>query len=100
MDHIHIGFPTCSALIGDFNDRCSKWWSNDITNDNGCALDPLTSSPGYKQIINKPTHTVNNFNIISNYVVGLSIFEKCHHNIIFRNINIRIPLPLSYVCEV
>ena len=22
MDHIHIGFPTCSALIGDFNGRC------------------------------------------------------------------------------
>ena len=112
MDHIHIGFPTCSALIGDFNGRCSKWWSNDITNDNSCALDTLASSAGYKQIINKPIRTVNNsssciylifcnnLNIISNYGVDLSIFEKCHHNIIFGNINIRIPLPPSYVCEV
>ena len=31
-----------------------------ITNANGRALDTLASSAGYKQIINKPTHTVNN----------------------------------------
>ena len=60
----------------------------------------LITSAGYKQIINKPTHTVNNsfccidlvfydnLNIISNYGVDLSIIEKCHHNIIFGKINI------------
>ena len=39
-------------------------------------------------------------NIISNYDVDLSIFEKCHHSIIFGKINIRIPLLPSYVREV
>ena len=88
MDHINNGLPTCSVLIGDFYARCSKWCINDITNANGSALDTLTSSAGYKQIINKPTHTVNNsiscidlifcnnLNIISKYGVDLSIFEK------------------------
>ena len=38
--------------------------------------------------------------MISNYGVKLSLFEKCHHCIIFWKINIRIPLPLSYVLEV
>ena len=54
----------------------------------------LTSSAGYKQIIDKPTHVINNSmsciglifcanqNVISNYGVDVSIFKKCHHNII------------------
>ena len=111
MDHINNERPTCYVLMGDFNARCSKWCNSDITNANGRALDTLISSAGYKQIINKPTHTVNNsfscidlifcnnLNIISNYSVDLSIFEKCHH-IIFGKINIRIPLSPSYVREV
>ena len=37
---------------------------------------------------------------MSKYGVDLSTFEKCHHNIIFGKINIRIPLPPSYVREV
>ena len=39
-------------------------------------------------------------NLISNFGVDFSIFEKCHHNIIFGKINIRIPLPPSYIREV
>ena len=89
MDHINHELPTCSVLTGDFNARCSKLCNNDITNANGRVLDTLTSSAGYEKIINNPTHTVNisfscidlifcdNLNIISNYGVGLSIFEKC-----------------------
>ena len=62
--------------------------------------------------MNKLTHTVrnsfscidlmfcNNLIIISNYDADLSIFEKCHHNINFRKIDIRIPLPLNYAREV
>ena len=60
---------------------------------------------GYAEIIDKPTHIVNNFmtctdhifctnkNIISNHGVNLTIFEKCHHNIIYGKNNIRIPIP-------
>ena len=33
-------------------------------------------------------------------IVEKCIFEKCHHNIIFRKNNNCIPLPPSYVCEV
>ena len=38
--------------------------------------------------------------VISDHGVDLSIFEKCHHNIIFRKIDIRTPLPPSYVRKV
>ena len=90
----------CSIITGDFNARCSRWWKNDLTNVKGEEIDTLTSPAGYSQIIGKPTHILNNSkscidlifctnkNIISNYGVDVSIFEKCHHNIIFGKINI------------
>ena len=41
-----------------------------------------------------------NTNVISKHGVDVSIFEKCHHNIIFGMMDIRVPLPLAYVREV
>ena len=75
-------------------------------------IDSLILSAGYKQIIDKPTHIVNNSiscigllfctnrNTISSYGVDVSIFDKCHHNIIFGKANIRVPLPPVYISEV
>ena len=75
-------------------------------------LDSLTLSAGYNQIIDKPTHVINtsmscidfifctNQSVISNHGVDVSIFDKCHHNIIYGKINIRVPLPPAYVQEV
>ena len=112
MDHINNELPICSVITGDLNARCSKWCNKDITNSVGREIDTLASSAGYKQIINKPTHVVknssscidlifcNNLNLLSNYSVDLSLFEKCQHNIIFGKINIRIHLPPSYVRDV
>ena len=37
---------------------------------------------------------------MSNSGVDVSIFKKCHHNIIFGKINIRVPLPPVYIPEV
>ena len=42
----------------------------------------------------------SNQNIISNYGVDVSIFDKCHDNIIFSKVNIRVPLPPVYIHEV
>ena len=41
-----------------------------------------------------------NKSAITNYGVDVSIFDKCHHNIIYGNINTRVPLPPTYVQEV
>ena len=60
MSNINNEFPLCSIITGDFNARCSRWWKNDITNSTGQEIDSLTSSAGYKQIIDKPTHVINN----------------------------------------
>ena len=112
LSNINQEFPLCSIVTGDFNARCSRWWQNDITNSAGQEIDSLTLSAGYKQIIDKPTHIVNNSmscidllfctnqNTISNYGVDVSIFDKCHHNINFGKVNILVPLSLVYIREV
>ena len=41
-----------------------------------------------------------NQSLISNHGVDVSIFDKCHHNIIYGKFNIRVPLPPTYVREV
>ena len=108
LTNINDELPLCSTVTGDFNARCSRWWKNDITNLQGQELD----SAGYNQIIGKPTHVINtsmscidlifctNQSVISNHGVDVSIFDKCHHNIIYGKINICVPLPPTYVQEV
>ena len=109
MVHINNELFICLVIAGDLNARCSKWCNKDI-NSVDCEIDTLPSSARYKQIINKPTHIANDSsscteftlcnNLISNYGVDLSLFRQRHHNIIFHKMNIQIPLPWSYVCEV
>ena len=101
--------PLCSIATGDFNACCSRRWKNDITNLQVQELDSLTLSAGYNQTINKPTLVMNasmpcidlifctNQIVISNHGVDVSIFDKCHHNIIYGKINIRVPLPQTYM---
>ena len=60
LNNINDEFLKCSIVTGDFNACCSSWWKNDIANTPGQEIDFLTSSAGYVQIIDKPTHAVNN----------------------------------------
>ena len=83
-----------------------------IINWAGQEIDSLTLAAWYKQIIDKPTHVVNNSmwcidllfctnqNTISNYAVDVLIFDKCYYNIIFGKVNIRVPLPPVNIHEV
>ena len=112
LNNINDEFPICSIFTGEFNARCSGWWKNDITNTPGQEIDSLTSSAGYAQIIDKPTHVSNNSmscidlmfcankNVISNHGVDFTIFEKCYHNIIYGKINILVPFPPVSTSEV
>ena len=67
---------------------------------------------GYTQIIDKLSYVINNSksyivlifwtnqNLISKCSVDASLFDKCHHNIIYGKINIRVPLSPVFICEV
>ena len=104
--------PLCSIVTGDFNARCTNWWKDDITNSADREIASLTSSAAYTQNIDKPTHLINNSmscidlifctnqNVISKHGVDDSIFDKCHHNITYGNIDICVHFPPKYVREV
>ena len=62
--------------------------------------------------MDKPTHVIKTSmscidlifcttqSVISKHGVDVSIFDKCHHNIIYGKISIRVPVPPTYAREV
>ena len=72
-------------------------------------LDYLTSLYGTKQVITEPTHILesssscidfiftNQPNIVMESGVHLSQHEKCHHQITYSNLNLRIEYPSPYI---
>ena len=60
LSQINDEFPLCSIVTRDFNACYTNWWNDDITNSTGREIASLTSSTGYTQIIDKPTHVINN----------------------------------------
>ena len=65
----------------------------------------------FNQMIDKPTHYINesssctdlifslNVNLTKNCGVEQSLYDKCHHNIIYETLNFNIPLPPPYYRE-
>ena len=76
--------PNCSILIGDFNAKSSKLCSSDKDNKAGCELDNITTSAGYSQMIDKPTHFINE----SSSYIDL-IFSS---NLVFSGLNMKVSL--------
>ena len=58
-------------------------WKNDNANSTVEEIGILAATAGYKKIVYKLTH------------VDISILNKCHQNIIYGKINIRVPLPTN-----
>ena len=96
--------PFLSVITGDFNARSSSWWSKDIVTTEGSKLS-LTSSNGFPQLINEPTHIqtsssscidlifTNQPNLSVNSGVHASLHPNCHHQIIHSSFNLNISYP-------
>ena len=108
MNKISSLNATVLIITGDFNGKCSKWYSF-VTSDNiGKELDTITSTAGYSQIIDKPTHFTNkssssidliftsNSSILADSGIEKSLSSSCHHDIIYGKINFRVPLPPAH----
>ena len=104
--------PHFLLLIGDFNAKSSNWSSNDTTTAKVAQLDYFTSLYGMKQVIAEPTHILessascidliftNQPNIVMDSGVHLSLHEKCHHQIIYSKLNLRIEYPPPYIRKI
>ena len=64
--------PALSIFTGDFNARSQSWWSNDINITEGSNLLALSSSNGFSQLINEPTHIQTN----NTYFIDLIFTDK------------------------
>ena len=60
IDHMADENPNMMVVPGDFNAKSNSWYANDNINTEGSKIDTLTASFGFNQIINEPTHILNN----------------------------------------
>ena len=100
--------PYVSFILGDFNAKNTNWWGN-INDYQGTQIDQIASMHGYNQIINEATIFEPNCepscidlmfcsqpNLIQNSCTYASLFERCHHQIIFAEINFKVFYPPPY----
>ena len=106
LSNINNNHPNCSILIGEFNAKFSKWCSSDKDNKAGCELDNITTSAGYSQMIDNESSSCidlifsSNPSLTKNWGIEHSIYDKCHHNIIYGTLNFKVPLPPPYYREI
>ena len=108
LSDINYRKTSLSVVTGDFNSRCSSWWSSDINTTEGLKRFSSTSSNGFYQLIHDPTHIqansssridlvfTNQPNLSVNSGVHASLHPNCHHQIVHSSFNLNIYYPLPY----
>ena len=94
------------TVLGDFNAKFSHWYKIDKTTTEGSKIARLTSQHGLKQIINRPTHILNNSfscidllfttqptNLVMESGFHSSLQSNCHHQIIYARFNLKFTSP-------
>ena len=114
MESITQKNPFLTVVIGDFNARSSKWWTDDKTTQEGLKIENLLSQFSLSQVINEPTHISQNFNSCidllftnqRNLITGSGIHPSLHSNrhrqIIYGKLNLIIfilPCMKDNVCH-
>ena len=100
------------VLLGDFNAKCTNWYKHDKTNFEGIVLENISSQCGLYQVINEPTHILENSsscidliftsqpNLITESGVHPSLHPNCHHQVIYAKFNLKVHYPPPYEREV
>ena len=104
-----IGFKQyITIFLGDFNVRNAFWWSGDIITSEGFDINELSSHYNPHQLINTPTNVIPNSefcidllctsqpNLVSECHVHASLFYRCHYQIIYAKLNVKVYYPPSY----
>ena len=81
LGNINEEFSLCLIFTECFNVGCSRWWNSDVTSLIGSEIGNLTSSLGYKQIIEKPTHIINNY--LRVYILYFATIRTRFQSIVF-----------------
>ena len=105
LSNINERKPFLSVITGDFNARSSSWWSKDIDTTEGSKLFSLTSSNGFPQLINEPTHIQTSssscidliFTNQPNLSVNSDVHAYLHPNFYHQNMHSSFNLNVSYL---
>ena len=100
--------PLFVLITGDFNARSANWWKNDLSTSECTKVDSLTTSYGLSQIISDPAHILPNSspcidlifkkqpNLVKESGFHPSFHPKCHHQIIFAKLSLKVEYPPLY----
>ena len=105
-------YPFWITAIGGFNAKSTNWYNKDKTTFEGNTIDNITSQLGLHQLINEPTHILQNssscVDLFSpsqpNFVIesGAHSFlhSSSHHQIVFAKLDLEICYPPPYSRQV
>ena len=112
LDRVMKNTPYMMVLLGDFHAKCTNWYKHDKTNFEGIAIENISSQCGLDQVINEPTHILENFlscidliftsqpNLITESGVHPSLHPNCHHQVIYAKFNLKVYYPPPYERDV
>ena len=112
LDLVSKKNPFLLVVLGDFNAKLCQWHDKDSSTSEGISVENITSQFGLHQIINEPTHILEN----SSSRIGLiftsqtnlsvesgsqpSLHPNCHLQIIYAKFNPEVLYPPPYTREV
>ena len=104
--------PYLLVVLGDFNAKLRQWYDEDSSTSEGVLIENITSQFGLHQIINEPTHILENssscIDLIFTSQPNLSVesgtqsslHPNCHHQIIYTKFNLEVIYPPPYARKV
>ena len=104
LDFVSKKNPFLLVVLGDFNAKLSQWHDKDTNTPEGISVESITSQFGLHQIINEPTHILENsfscIELIFTSQPNLSVESGTHHQIVYAIFNLEVIYPPPYTREV
>ena len=112
LDLVSKKNPFLLVVLGDFNAKLSQWHDKDSSTSEGISVENITSQFILHQIINEPTHILENssscIELIFTSQPNLSVesgaqpslHPNCHHQIIYAKFNLEVLYSPPYTREV
>ena len=111
LDLVSKKNPFLLVVLGDFSAKLSQWHDKDSSTFEGISVESMTWQFGLHQIINEPTHILENssscIDLIFTSQPNLSVesgtqpslHPNCHHQIIYAKFNLEVLYPQPYTRE-
>ena len=112
LDFVSKKNPFLLVVLGDFNAKLSQWHDKDTSTPEGISVESITSQFALHQIINEPTHILENssccIDLIFTSQPNLSVesgtqpslHHNCHDQIVYAIFNLEVIYPPPYTREV